>query len=256
MTKVLVEKTPRPVWEFLNVNCYEAWEGFYKMGYDVGFFSHSGDELSLPFDWELDRDTIVYGSIQSTRLALKKLGVEQPHALDYPGELTEFLGRKLERTTMGEFKRRLDEYDFGQPYFVKPVEHKLFSGVVVKNFADLIRIAHVPDDTEVWMSNFVNIKSEWRIFVLRGQVAGFKHYNGNAWMLPSKFQVERMIGAYKSAPVAYSLDVGVVAEGTAGNSTCLVEVNDAFALGAYGLPSIKYCQMIEARWKELVGCQS
>lgn len=250
--KVLVEKTPRPMWEFLNVNCYETWEGFYKMGYEIGFFSHSGEDLMLPFGWELDPETIVYGSIQSTRLALKQLGVEQPPALDYPSELSDFLYRKLELMTMGEFKKKLDEYDFGQPYFVKPVAHKLFSGVVVKNFADLIRIAHVPDDTEVWMSNFIPIFSEWRVFVLRGQVVGMKHYNGNMWVTPSKFEIERMIGAYKSAPVAYSLDVGLIAKGCAGSSTCLVEVNDAFALGSYGLPGIKYCQMIEARWKELV----
>jgi hypothetical protein len=33
----------------------------------------------------------------------------------------------------------------------------------------------------------------------------------------------------------------------------LVEINDGFALGAYGTPPALYAQMLAARWKQMVG---
>ena len=33
----------------------------------------------------------------------------------------------------------------------------------------------------------------------------------------------------------------------------MIEVNDAYSLGSYGLRSIPYVRMIEARWIEIVG---
>lgn len=60
--------------------------------------------------------------------------------------------------------------------------------------------------------------------------------------------VERMVAAYKSSPIAYSIDVALTKEG----DTVLIEVNDAYSLGTYGLDPILYSKMIEARWCELV----
>lgn len=34
--------------------------------------------------------------------------------------------------------------------------------------------------------------------------------------------------------------------------TLLVEFNDAYALGHYGLPSIQYAKLISARWAQLL----
>jgi hypothetical protein len=43
------------------------------------------------------------------------------------------------------------------------------------------------------------------------------------------------------------LDWGVTDTG----ETRLVEANDAYALGYYGLQSVLYARMIDARWEEL-----
>ena len=53
--------------------------------------------------------------------------------------------------------------------------------------------------------------------------------------------------AYKSAPRAYVLDFGATSDG----ETRLVEANDAYALGHYGLASVLYARLIDARWEEL-----
>lgn len=34
---------------------------------------------------------------------------------------------------------------------------------------------------------------------------------------------------------------------------CRMEINDAYALGCYGLASVLYAKLISARWSELLG---
>ena len=34
--------------------------------------------------------------------------------------------------------------------------------------------------------------------------------------------------------------------------TLLVELNDAYSLGCYGLPSVSYAKLISARWSQLL----
>jgi hypothetical protein len=50
-------------------------------------------------------------------------------------------------------------------------------------------------------------------------------------------------------PMACSMDIGVTKDGR----TLLVELNDAYALGCYGLPAIYYAKLISARWSQLLG---
>lgn len=50
-------------------------------------------------------------------------------------------------------------------------------------------------------------------------------------------------------PNACSMDVCVTSDGR----TLLVELNDAYALGSYGLNSILYAKFISARWSQLLG---
>ena len=50
-------------------------------------------------------------------------------------------------------------------------------------------------------------------------------------------------------PMACSMDICV----TKGGKTLLVEINDAYALGCYGLTDVFYAKLISARWSELLG---
>ena len=46
-----------------------------------------------------------------------------------------------------------------------------------------------------------------------------------------------------------SMDICVTKDGR----TLLVEFNDAYSLGAYGLADIYYAKLISARWSQLLG---
>ena len=135
------------------------------------------------------------------------------------------------------------------PVFVKPMEHKLFTGFVFDGCAGArMRLATHESSTQVWVSDVVEFVAEYRVFVLDGEILDARRYTGR-WdvALPFRSEIERAVREYAGAPRAYALDFGVTGDG----AQLLVEANDGFALGNYGLSSIPYAKMIDARWEEL-----
>lgn len=62
--------------------------------------------------------------------------------------------------------------------------------------------------------------------------------------------VEAALAAYlPAAPAAFALDVGCTRAG----ATLVVEINDGYALGAYGLTPLAYAKFLSARWAQLSG---
>lgn len=230
--------------QFVNVNGFNAWQGFDERGYEAFFF-----------DWEtmyaggvpLAPETIVVGSVVFVREALRRLGVVSP-PLDYPAPLTGYLGRTIGRSTWGEVRSRIDEPGFS--VFVKPVEQdKAFTGYLVSSFRDLIRTARWPNEMKLWVSEPFPFVSEWRFFVRRDQIIGVGHYKGDPLQFPDVAIVRSAVVDFSGhAPAAYGIDFGV----HEGGGTFLVEVNDGFSLGCLGLGPLAYTGLLEARWKQLM----
>ena len=81
--------------------------------------------------------------------------------------------------------------------------------------------------------------SEWRVFVLDGNIIDMQNYSGDIWTLPDKKSIECMIYAFEHArgsnvPPAYTLDVGVHQD-SCGLKTSVIEVHDFYACGTYNL---------------------
>jgi hypothetical protein len=51
------------------------------------------------------------------------------------------------------------------------------------------------------------------------------------------------------------MDVGKLVRPKEKPVLSLIEINDGFSLGNYGLSNIKYAKMVEARWKEMVSAR-
>ena len=239
MDKVFIQTWPDGVW--LSENQFKAFLGFDERGYEVEPFTFK-DLLAGKLN--LTPETIVVGSVDAVRKAFQILGVALPDNIDIPECLLEFSGRDIWDSTLGEIRKLKD------PVFIKPkVQHKAFTGHIVGSFKDLIETAPLGDDFPVLVQEIVKFVSEYRTMVLRGEILGVKHYCGDPLLFPCPDVIRSMVEKYKgSCPVAYSIDVGVTPEG----GTLLIEVNDSFALGAYGLCRSKYVDMIEARWMEIV----
>ena len=56
---------------------------------------------------------------------------------------------------------------------------------------------------------------------------------------------------WKDKPYAFSMDIAV-ANIDGKEETVLVECNDCYSLGCYGLQNIMYAKMISARWSQLM----
>lgn len=59
--------------------------------------------------------------------------------------------------------------------------------------------------------------------------------------------VDKAIKLWKSAPIAWSCDLGITDKG----ETVVVECNDVMALGFYGLQAYKAGEILEKRWTEI-----
>jgi hypothetical protein len=220
-------------------NTFAAYEGFCQLCVKVESFYGFGDVKAMQ---DLGPEVIVVGFICDTWDALDNLHLPWPPSLDYPEELRSYLGRELYQTTLNDVRGMTDRC------FVKPVRLKKFCGFVWEALRqDRLRVATYEDSTPVWVSSLVDFKSEYRCFVQDGKIIDVRKYKGDWSLLPSRSVVEKAIQDFKSAPRAYALDWGVTDDGR----TLLVEGNDGFSVGSYGLNSVEYVRLLEARWEEL-----
>jgi len=229
--------------EFSNTPLFSAAIGFEARGRIVVRMTVEEIEACTPRPEDL-----LFGGVEVVRPYLEKLGCAPP-VFDYPDKLREFLGRTFETELLGVIRKRYNEP--GPPIFMKPVEHKLFTGQVVRRFRDLIATVHLPSETLVYCVEHMEFLSEWRFHCEKHRVVGVGHYKGDPLLMPDPDVVARAatkFAEYEDGPVTYGLDFGVCADG----QTRLVEMNDMIALGSYGLPPMLYSHLIEARWNQLV----
>ncbi|HEW4014346.1 TPA: ATP-grasp domain-containing protein [Streptococcus pneumoniae] len=128
-----------------------------------------------------------------------------------------------------------------------PIELKEFYGR--KIYAGILgEIVNIPVDYPIWISEVVEFIAEWRCFVLDGRVLDVRPYTGDYHAQFDASVIDEAISCWKDAPIAYGLDIGVTRDGR----TLVVEVNDGYALGNYGLSPLKSINFHRARWKEMV----
>jgi hypothetical protein len=196
----------------------------------------------------IDRVKInVCGRIPVVLRALHRLGITPPELPSIPSQLAAFAAREISTATLGDVRSWVNA---GQRIFIKPLpsDRKLFPGKPLKEFRDLISTRHLPDEQIVVTSEIVEFQSEYRAFVMDGEILGIHYYKGNIRLFPDFTVIDRAIAAYTSAPAAYAINFGIVADGR----TLLVETNEAHSLGCYGLPELRYSSLIERRWQELL----
>lgn len=215
-------------------------------------FAECGVELGI-FEWVDDIDEMsdlgptvgVAGYIGDVHRALKRLGRPIPVNVDYPKWLMHTLGRNIRRGFLGEVRAST------APVFIKPVQPKEFTGMVWEGRAeDRRKIVTQPDDVEVWISDLVEFRSEYRSYILGDVVLDVRRYKGDWSLAPDRSIVEdavALLALKKQAPRAYCLDWGIDRHGR----TLLVEMNDSFSFGHYGLNPVLYSRMLSARWYEM-----
>lgn len=234
-----------------NDNIANAMYGFRTMAAEIIPY-HLVDDIYDDFQ----REDIAIDYIDQCRVLFNKFGVN-PYLPDYPEALQPFLGRKIWRDTINSISR--DEGKWSAGYFVKPVRGKAFTGKIIASIRDLVGCGNHSEDYEVLVSEPLDIVAEWRCFITYDEIIDVRPYGMILDRERKSYLYHydaKVLGAmleafvsWKDRPMACSMDICVTRDGR----TLLVEFNDAYALGAYGLPDIYYAKMISARWSQLMG---
>jgi hypothetical protein len=224
--------------EWASTNCFAAADGFRQMGWEIIPFHRFSE---LPHN---DPADIVVSHIDHVEDTLRALYRLVPPAIDYPEQLKPFLGRRMWQSTINAVAADPTQW----PVFVKPLlARKKFTGVLVRHFRDLTGCGDQAENTPIWCAEPVHFVAEWRCFVRYGEVLAAQPYRG-AWRAHfDPAVVEAAVNAYTLAPHAYALDIGLTSAGR----TVVIEVNEGYSIGSYGLPSLRYAKFLSARWAEL-----
>lgn len=241
MNVYIIHKDGRPA----NSNFDDALDGFSFRGFNVIPFE-SGQLYQL----KNTKEDIVCAGIPFMHIIWKNLGVPKPKQIDIPDELLPFAKRKIWIEPFNDVRDRFLT-DKPEPVFIKPMDiHKLFTGLVVSSSVDLMHIKDAAEGTRVMCSEVIDIVAEYRCYInFRDQIIDARRYCGDFRPCPDYSVADTIIKAWKDKPIAYSVDLGITKSG----ETVLIEVNDSYALGNYGIPSDKYSKMLENRWWEIVG---
>lgn len=236
--------TLEPVHLDFVFHCEEAlsflhWRSNFKG--NMGHFVCSLENLDELYRYgESDADsTIPVGSLDFVEKYCMKFYGTSPLPIHIPPELMkpEYLLRRV--WTNGDRPAGDDR----ERYFVK--ESGKFKGLT-----DEVPLGKIRDGNDLFVSELMDIDSEWRGFVYRGRLADVRRYCGRFNIFPSIPVMERMVHDYGNSPEAYTLDVAVLKSG----DTAIVEVHPFFSCGLYGFEDYPlYIDMLRAGHRYMRG---
>lgn len=175
---------------------------------------------------------IPVGTVEFVTAWFQRFHDHTPKPINVPNELRVFAGRSIWNA---------DENGFYKGYgklFVKSNDRiKGIVGIFNENEYDF-------PAGNYQFSEVIKIDSEWRCFVYQNKLVGLQNYSGDFTMFPNVSHIEMMIKDYKSAPVAYTLDVGVFNY----CDTFVIEVHDFFSCGLYGFADHSTYPYMLTRW--------
>ena len=231
--------------EYHSQNISHAVFGFREMGAEIVKYQRIDDI----YDNVTDGD-IVLDYIDQVQAILRKFGIV-PVCEDYPDELKGFMGRNIWKDTIDSVNTNPDKWGI----FVKPVRDKAFTGHVINSPADLVGCGNCHENYEVLCCDVIDIKREWRGFVIYDELVDIRPYKGDYHYHFDSDVVDQVMEVFKTIPnrpMGCSIDFAVI-EKDGKQQTVFLEMNDGYALGNYGLSPLEYAKLISARWAQLFG---
>jgi hypothetical protein len=228
----------------VNVDIQNAIDGFANQCYDIVKYSLE-DVVSGKMDFRAKSNPFV-GSIDAMTALFKRLN-KYPEPIDFPNSIINsgLLNRGIIQMTLNEAIKWFR--NINNPIFIKPVQTKLFDGILISNEQDL-NYFRGHDNPDVWVSSKIEIVSEHRAYIYNANLVYCCSYAGDFRINPSYDYIDRLIENYDGQPIAYNIDVAVLANG----DNVVVEFGDFWSNGSYGLYCIDYAKMLLDRYFEII----
>jgi len=233
-------------YEVINAIEYDEW---YNRKTRYGYTLYDG------FDMEgsghrflqeyLNTQYIPVGSVEYVEEYIRQCyRIQSVIPLNVPLQLYKYVNRFATIIGNEEFENKLIP---DRKYFIK-------SATKIKGYSDFIipkKAKDIPHDT-YFVSEIIDIETEWRCFVKDGELLDIRCYSGNPFVMPDIYTIKKMIKEYTDCPPAYTLDVCKTSDGI----TSIVECHNFFSCGLYGFSDYKnyLIMLIRAfRWQVTKG---
>ena len=198
-----------------------------------------------------------YIPVGSVDFVSKYLNTFYPNAkrmlepLNVPEVLFPFAGREIINIKTDEDLKQLYKFDKVFAKSMSVIKHQ-DNGLKYNPNIEVNKLLNLDNNYDncvgFQVSSFVEFLSEWRVFVFNGKILGCKNYLGDFFTYPNPDTIIDMIREYKDAPVAYTLDVGVIPSG----KTVVIECHRFFSCGLYGFNDFyHYPLMLSQEWFEM-----
>lgn len=199
----------------------------------------SYEEIEMGKFDSLIRNRLFVGSTEFMQLVFSRIG-------KFDVRLPRNSNRESEVITLQEAHNRVK---LGEKLFIKPLKIKLFTGLVLDG-SIYSELRGVPLDAEVlaYKPFTKRLESEWRIYIHNNKIIDSRNYSGDFKINPDYDFVESVIKENKDFPVAYTIDVGQFSDG----ENVVIEFNDMWAIGNYGMPNELYLRLLSDRYFEIV----
>lgn len=188
---------------------------------------------------QLIKSNLFVGSVEFMKEVFSKVGKEETKVPKNSNRICQIM-------TLGDAK----EIAKTKTIFIKPLDIKLFTGFVLDQMIHT-SISDVPDWTRVMVYDVFGsqIKSEFRCYIHRDRVVDIRNYSGDFFCSPNKEYLESVIKENRGEfPVAYTIDIGVLESG----ENVVIEYNDMWAIGNYGMPNDLYLQLLTDRYFQII----
>jgi hypothetical protein len=196
-----------------------------------------------------EQASLVVGSIPFMHAALRQLGIAPKPEQTYPGVLSHLMHRTHRQTTL---KAALALYEArGVPIFIKPsVRTKRFTGLVL-DMSTQWQLQGVSRNEPVWLVDCVRFATEWRLYVDQGAIVHQACYAGDKALgvdLSVVQEAVNLLNQVPGQPKTYAIDFGVLNTGI----TALIELNQAYSVGAYDMDNHVLLKFLQSGWNELI----
>lgn len=170
--------------------------------------------------------------------------------LNVPEVLFPFAGRDIMNIRTDEDLKQLYKFDDVFAKSMSVIKHPDNGWKYNPNteMSKLLNLDNYDNCIGFQVSTYVEFLSEWRVFVFNGKILDCKNYLGDFFTYPNPNTITNMVREYKDAPVAYTLDVGVIP----GGETVVIECHRFFSCGLYGFNDFyHYPFMLSQEWFEM-----
>jgi hypothetical protein len=199
----------------------------------IKYFNTTSEQKEFVFE-PIHRDYTPIGTVEFVSAFLLQFYNLTPKPLNVPEELFKYAERGIFNGTEKDFPKH-------KKAFIKSND-KIKGSCGIFNQTET---RYLPAG-EYQFSEVINIDSEWRAFVYEGRLVGLQNYCGEFTKFPNVDTINNMIKAYKFAPIAYTLDIGVN-----DNYTFVIECHLMMSVGLYGMANLAILpQMFNRAFKE------